>query len=409
MKKAVYILSAAAALAACSKIPDREHFNFPERRDIVLSETQAKIVGSGNSFACNLLAEVQQREPAQEVFISPLSLQIALSMLANGAGGDTYAQIAEALGLGGYSIKEINGAYGFLLPALLEADASTKLALANAAWLNRNFPVKESFASAIDDIYDAEVENLDFASPEALREINSWAYENTEGMIPSLLESLSPDTPLVLANALYFKGIWSERFKVENTRAEDFHCASGEVRRLDFMHGDIPCRYAYDYDLSAAMCEIPFGNKAFTLSIILPDYGLDFGLFVKNFSGADRQRLREMLISKDEYLIIPKLDLAFDGRSSIIESLKALGMTDAFGAGADFGGISDSPLSIGEIIQKARFKMDEKGAEAAAATVVAGVTSTGPSEEFFADHPFIFEISETSTGTVLFNGTFRGI
>jgi serpin B len=116
--------------------------------------------------------------------------------------------------------------------------------------------------------------------------------------------------------------------------------------------------------------------------------------------------LREV---EEEYVIIPKFDFTYSGDKTILETLKELGIEDAFGAKADFSGISESATYVSDVIHKARIKMDEKGAEAAAVTVIGAKEYAAPLNEFFADHPFVFAIRETSTKAILFLGTFRGI
>ena len=413
MRKYIFaILILASTLCACSKdmaAPD-DGIKFEERHDIALTKTQQEIVKKGNAFAFNFFAEICKADTDKEIFISPFSLEAALSMLCNGASGNTFTEIENALGYKGFTKSEINGTYRKLTEALLSADSSTKFSIANAMWLNKQFPVLPAFATTLTDNYGAKVENLDFNSQKALDAINSWTKENTGGMIPTLFEELDPDWVYILANALYFKGIWSEKFKTDQTKKEEFHCLSGKVLSTDFMHGEIPCRYAYSEELGAALCELPFGNKSFSLDILLPDDGIDFYAFVSGLSSEKWDAITGDLFSSEQYVIIPKMDVSYTGTDSFKNSLMALGIESAFGAGADFSALSDVPTCVSDVIQKARFKMDEDGAEAAAVTAIgAKMTSIGPSREFFADHPFIYAIREFSTGAILFMGACKNL
>lgn len=261
-----------AAICGCSKdnAGQDPEYQFTERKWIELTKSQQEIVSKGNGFAFNLFAALNKAEGDKEVFISPFSMEAALCMLSNGAKGDTYSQIVNAMGYKGLSKEEVNSTYGLLTTALLNADNSTKFSIANALWVGREFPVLKSFSNTLSEYYGARVENLDFSSPKALETINSWTNESTNGMIPTLFDRLDPSWVYILTNALYFKGVWSEKFKTNNTYQEDFNCLSGEVRSIDFMHGEIPCSYAYNEDMHAAMCELPFGNKSFLLDILLP-------------------------------------------------------------------------------------------------------------------------------------------
>ena len=229
-------------------------------------------------------------------------------------------------------------------------------------------------------------------------------------MIPTLFDRLDPSWVYILTNALYFKGVWSEKFKTDNTDKEDFHCLSGEVRSTDFMHGEVPCGYAYSEDLHAAMCELPFGNKSFMLDILLPDPEIDLGSFVAGLSVEKWNSLTDWLLPGEQYVIIPKMDVSYTGTDSMKAALKATGIVDAFSGSADFSGISEVPTYISDVIQKARFKMDENGAEAAAVTgLIAKETAFMPSSEFMADHPFVYAIREFSTGAILFIGACKNL
>lgn len=413
MKKHIFAaLILVAAICGCSKdnAGKNPEYQFTERQWIELTKSQQEVVDKGNGFAFNFFAAVNKAEFDKEVFISPFSMEAALCMLSNGAKGDTYSQIVSALGYKGLSKEEVNSTYRLLTTALLNADNSTKFSIANALWVGRDFPVLKSFSSTLSEYYGARVENLDFSSPKALETINAWTNENTNGMIPTLFDKLEPDWVYLLTNALYFKGVWSEKFKTENTYKEDFHCLSGEVRSTDFMHGEIPCEYAYSEDLHTAMCQLPFGNKSFLLDIILPDTGIDFNSFVAGLNAEKWKTLTDWLSPGEQYVIIPKMDVSYTGTDTMKDALKATGIVDAFSGNADFSGISEVPTFVSDVIQKARFKMDENGAEAAAVSAIgARKTSTGPSREFFADHPFVYAIREFSTGAILFIGACKNL
>ena len=413
MKKHILaIIALVVAVCSCGKnYPDRDgKIVFDERVPIVLSRSQQEIVNQGNGFAFDFFRELCKLEKDKEVFISPFSLQAAFCMLCNGAKGETYTQIVNAMGLNGMSKEEVNNTYKLLTKALLNADSSTKLSISNALWANLGFPILPSFSTTLSENYGARVENLDFASQKALETINSWTNESTGGMIPTLFDRLDPSWAYILSNAIYFKGVWSEKFKTENTYKEDFHCLSKDVRSTDFMHGEIPCYYNYSEDLHAALCELPFGNKSFLLDILLPDEGIDFDTFVAKFGAKQWEEMTGGLCGGTQYVVIPKMDVSYTGTDSFKASLQALGMQDVFGGNADLTGVSEVSTYISDVIQKAKFKMDENGAEAAAVTgLIAKETSIGPSREFMADHPFIYAIREYYTGAILFMGACKNL
>ena len=402
----------AAAACGCSKgdAYNDPQYQFSERQSISLTKSQQDIVDRGNDFALNLFSAICKADDDMEIFISPFSLEAALCMLCNGAKGDTYTQIVDAMGLTGLSKEEVNATYRILTTALLSADNTTTFSIANALWANLKFPILPSFSATLKENYGARVENLDFSSQKALETINSWTSESTNGMIPSLFDRLEPGWAYILTNALYFKGIWSEKFKSDNTYKEDFHCLSGDVRSTDFMHGEIPCRYSYSENVHAAMCELPFGNKSFLLDILLPDDGIDFDTFVAKLGAKQWEEMTDSLHSANQYVVIPKMDVSYTGTDSFKASLQGMGIEDVFSDLADLSGVSAIQTCISDVIQKARFKMDENGAEAAAVTgLIAKETSVGPSREFMADHPFVYAIREFSTGAILFLGACKNL
>jgi serine protease inhibitor len=405
MKHFIIGLMLATAFISCDK--NDPSTKFPPRKDIVLTKSQSEILHNGNSFAFNMLRELYPIE-SQELFISPFSLGTAMSMLANGADGETYKEISSALGYEGYDLVDINSTYRTLNECLLGVDTSTKLAIANGAWLRSDLEFVPAFTLSLTSNYEANVGNLDSS---ALDEINSWADKNTNGMIPKIIDRIDPDMAFILANALYFKGEWSRKFDKSVTGSKLFHSLDRNPKEMKFMKGDIPCKYSYSNELKSALCEIPFGNKAFALDILLPDDGVTLRSLVNSLNVRNWEAVVYDLLGRSEYVEIPKLDLSYSGDETFKTALQALGIKSAFDKNsANFSKLCTSFTYLSKVIQKTRFKMDEDGAEAASVTVASGiVTSVGPSERFIVDHPFVFAIRETSTGAILFLGAYRGI
>ena len=381
MRKYLFFLMAIAVFAGCEKSP---HSPKPkERKDIVLTKSQKEVFSKGNTFAFNLLKEVYPRDTKQEVFISPFSMSCALSMLSNGASGKTFSEIAKALGYENSSVEDINSAYNAVLAGLRDVDNTSVFAISNGLWLNSGigFSVLPAFASALENNYDASSESLDFSLTETLERINGWAAEKTNQMIPEFFEELDPSWAFILANALYFKGIWTTKFPESGTKPMPFHSLGGKDVTKDFMNAELPCKLGYSTELTAQMCELPFGNKAFVFDILLPDENVDFDAFV---AGLDAER------------------------NILIPALQSLGIVSAFNASADFSAMSNIAVFIDSVIQKTRFRMDEDGAEAAAVTVITG-RNLASGEPFIADRPFVYAIREISTNTILFLGAYRGL
>ena len=305
----------------------------------------------------------------------------------------------------------MNAAYNALLTGLQEVDKSATLASANAMWLDIVNCVLPEFQKTIQDQYGAMVETLDFSKSETLQHINAWGSERTDGMIPKMLPRIEDDWEFIIANALYFRGMWTEKFDKDKTYMAAFHSLSGKDKNMDFMHAELPCRYAYSNDLEAALCELPFGNGAFVLDILLPEPEKDFNKFVAGLTSKDWSNAVAGLQGRNEIIALPKLEFSFEGEESIVEALKAMGISLIFdGLNSDLSLICKPSAVIGTAFHNVSFKMDEDGAKAAATMILPGwATSPGPSPEFIADHPFLLAIREISTDTILFMGAYRGI
>lgn len=183
MKHITYLcvaaLTAFAALPSCDKESDGGGSVFPERGTITLTKAQAEVLNQANSFAFNLFRDIERLSPGEDVFISPLSLQALLSMLANGAKGDTYSQIVSAMGYGGFSVSEVNSTFKAICDGLKAVDTSVDLEMANSVWLRQGLTPLADFSSAMTDWYGALVQSLDFSSPSAAQTINGWCSEHT--------------------------------------------------------------------------------------------------------------------------------------------------------------------------------------------------------------------------------------
>ena len=383
-----------------------------ERFDIKLTKAQQGFVTKGNSFAVKLLCEVMKEEK-ESFMISPLSLEYALAMLCNGAAGTTQTEILNNLGFAAGEMAEVNEFCKYLTKALYEADNSVKLNLANALVANTAFAhLKPAYVSALENWYDALIKGFDFRTENAvaLNYINEWAKEQTYGMIPSVLPVLDSATYLVLMNALYFKGAWNSKneFDKKNTKSGDFTLADGKKAKVDYMNQE--SMMFYGYDNSCQMVSLPYGNGAFAMDIILPHEGVTVGEVAESLK-ADYFKL--MPEDKNVKLKLPIFET--ENNIELNKILTAMGINCIFDLKkADFTQMTDDPVFVSRVFQKTKIKVNEKGSEAAAVTVIVMETSTGleftppPVPEFYATRPFIYSIRETSTNTILFMGVFAG-
>lgn len=295
------------------------------------------------------------------------------------------------------------------------AEQGIKLNLANRLWGQTGARFLERFLQVSREIYGAELERLNFDEPEnAARTINGWIEEQTENRITDLVSAntLSPDTQLVLTNAVYFHGIWSEVFKEENTQVADFHVSAIETVQVQMMHRWDKFRYAATDDLQ--ILELPYGDGSLSMILLLPTdtdglTDLEPALTPRNI-----KRWLEKIESKKEVKVyLPKFKTTCEFEMARI--LKSMGMNSAFDPDtADFSAMTaDEGLYISEVIHKAFIDVNEEGTEAAAATAVTMYASAMPLSDpdepptFRADHPFVFLIRDNRSGSLLFLGRVK--
>ncbi len=362
-----------------------------------------------NAFGFDLYQEMTD-VPLKNMFFSPLSLSSALAMTYAGADGTTAAQMRDALHYGPQT-EAFHRQFAGMLNALKSAENSAfRMTIANAVWVQKEFPLRQEYLGLIRDLYRGEVRNLDFVhKPSPSRDtINTWVSEQTAGRINDLIppDAITPLTRLILTNAVYFNAEWENPFSKEMTRKEVFYPLSGEFFRTDMMYQRH--HYAYSETDEFQILELDYKGGAQTMLIILPRERAGI-TELYGYIGQDILLEHDQTRTfKDVLVYLPKFRLEDD--HEMTPGLSALGMAEAFSPAADFSGMTgNKDLMISSVLQKAFIEVDEIKTEAAAATaVIMKMTSTAPSMvapvEFRADHPFIFMIRDRESGVVLFLG-----
>lgn len=370
---------------------------------------------ANNTFAFNLLAQCLAQSAGENVFISPFSVAIALSMAHNGALGATAASFAKALALpGGVTLDQVNEANKQLITALETADPDVQLAIANALWARKGVNFRAPFINANTDNYDATMTALDFRDEAGCLEvINNWCSEKTRGKITKILNKIDPNAILYLMNAIYFFGPWQEPFEEMMTDEETFTCGDGTTKQHPLMWNNSEFPYFEGAGFQAV--SLPYGNGRLSMKVFLPDEGVDFGEFQKTLTATNWGDWLTNFRSKKGVVRLPKFKLEYE--ITLNTALKALGMDIAFSDAADFGAVADLNVNgvpvdgfhISEVKHKTFVQVNEEGTEAAAVTSVGMAFCTSISVEqpfhFKADRPFVFTIVDDETGTVLFIGS----
>ncbi len=243
-----------------------------------LTSLEKNVIQAGNDFSLTLLRELNNQERSENLFISPLSVSIALGMTLNGAAGKTREAMTETLELQGLSIEEINQSYQSLMYYLMNVDPSVIIKIANAIWYRQGFYVEQDFLDVNNKYFDAVVEELNFYDPKAVDIINGWISNNTNGLIEEMIEEIDPATVMFLINAIYFKGIWKYEFDPDDTIDDYFTTYDGEKKPVRMMQQSGGFHY-YANDHFRAI-DLPYGEDAYSMSIFLPHREVDIDDFI---------------------------------------------------------------------------------------------------------------------------------
>jgi len=365
---------------------------------------QAAVVPGNTEFALDLYGRLRSEEG--NLFLSPYSISTALAMTYAGARGETARQMADVLH---FTLEpaRLHPAFGTLEATIHEAGASPgcTVSLANALWGQQGDGFLEEFLALNRRCYGAGFHEVDFsgAVEEARKTINVWVEEQTEKLIRELLHKgdLDPSPSLVLTNAIYFKGLWKRPFDPQKTADAPFHTDAAHTVTVPMMMQTEAFHVARHDELD--VLEMPYGGNRLAMVVLLPTAVDGLPAVEKLLSAKQLERwLSEGRREEFVHVRIPRCKLDF--RAGLAGTLKALGMTDAFGRSADFSGMNGQrDLFIGNVIHQAKVDVNEEGTEAAAATAVTMLKGPPPAR-FVADHPFLFLIRDTQTGTILFIG-----
>jgi serpin B len=366
-----------------------------------LSSAESRLIEVDNSFALKLFREISIQQPDRNIFISPLSVAMALGMTYNGADGDTKVAMEQTLELQGMSVQEINEAYRDLIGLLVTLDSLVQLHLANSIWYREGMAFEQAFLDINKEYFNAEISSLDFNSPTAGNTINDWVRENTRGKIETIVPSRIPPTVVMyLINAIYFNGSWTYEFNKDLTTDQPFTLLDGRERTVSMMSlGRRVDLALFQTDLVEGI-ELPYGDQGFTMLVLLPRTEVHIDEVVGTLAGDVWQSWMSGLREYSTPVSMPKFTLEYE--IQLNDVLAALGMGVAFTGGADFSKmLAGGGIWISEVRHKALVDVNEEGTEAAAATsVVMDVSAGFP----VVDRPFLFVIREKYSGTIIFIG-----
>ena len=369
-----------------------------------LTSAERSIVTADNSFGFKLFASINKTEAAKSLFISPVSVSMALGMTLNGANGPTRDAMVQTLEFTGISQTDINGSYKSLIALLSGIDPKVTLQIANSIWYRPELNVEQAFKDVNRANFNAEINSLNFGDPNASTIINAWVNRCTNGKISKIIADPIPtEIVMYLINAIYFKGTWTKTFDASVTSDAMFTRPDGSHASCKMMYQKGTMKYYADDRVQVV--DLPYGDAGFSMTIFLPALGTNIDDFAGKLTQQVWNSSTSGIASLEVDLYFPKFK--FEYEKSLNDMLKSMGMSIAFSpADADFTNIDKrGQLYISEVKHKTFVQVDEEGTEAAAVTSVGvGATSVGPNTVMRVDRPFIFAIWENNSGTILFIG-----
>ena len=415
MKKTLWTMAMImTATTACSnddaadeKVVDNSNNTL---KTITLTRSEEQLVTGNNDFAFNVFRKTLELLGSDKSqVLSPLSITYALGMINNGAAGETRQQINSTLGFAETGADSINMFCHKMLTEAPTLDKLTKVLIANTIFMNSKYEINPTFQQTANKWYDANLQTRDFNDGQTLDAINRWASDHTEHMVQRVMseQEFKKSAVSYLLNAIYFKGMWAEKFNKNNTRKETFHAYSGD-KQLPMMHLTNDFRYAENDDCQ--MLKLYYGNKAYAMTVMLPREGKTISDVLATLNSKSWQQSQWMRTLEVD-VKMPRFESNSDVK--LIDIMSALGMPNAFDKEiAEFPDFCNKPVYIEMMKQVARIKLDEEGTEAAAVTVIGMMETTAVAPprrvEFHATRPFLYVISEESTGTIFFIGQYMG-
>ncbi len=366
----------------------------------------ANAANSVNSFGLDLYRVLSGKEG--NIFFSPFSISTALAMTYLGADGNTALQMKQVLH---FEDEGLHESFSKLIASLNKPAEGYKLSIANALWVQRNYPLLETFLRDIDSYYRAPVNTVDFVTDldNSIRKVNDWIEEKTAGKIKNMLTRDDVDslTRLILTNAIYFKGKWKMPFDEKLTKKDFFY--ENETTKVEVDMMELTEKFEYYEDDQVQVLKLPYAGSSLSMLIVLPKVSVKLMELEKDLTKEKIEQWLKNLSETRVQLFLPRFKI--QQRLSMKETLMKMGMIDPFTDRADFSKIDGTrKLKIQNVIHQAFVEVNEEGTEAAAATAVTmGIKMAMPVMPviFRADRPFMFFIQEETSNTILFMGRLQ--
>ena len=366
------------------------------------SDVDARLVAANTKFGFNLFNTLSKEQPNKNIFISPTSVALALSMTYNGVSGETKQEMTKVLEFTGMTPQQINAANQALQNSFQKADPNVQVLIANSLWAQQGFSLKPEFMQTNQKYYNANLTELDFSNPQALSIINNWVSQKTQGKIDKIVDKISPGGVLFLINAIYFKGNWQTPFDKSQTANKTFSLTDGSSKQHPMMSQKGNFGY-YETDQFQAV-SLPYGKEgALAMYIFLPNSNSNLPTFLQQLTLENWNKWMQEFANRNGTIEIPRFKIEYE--VELENTLTALGMAGFFySSKADFSPMTDNDVAVDSVKHKTFVEVNEEGTEAAAVTST-GLTRSGSPFQMNVNRPFFSAIQDQSTGTILFMGT----
>uniref|UniRef100_A0A8C6IQS8 Uncharacterized protein n=1 Tax=Melopsittacus undulatus TaxID=13146 RepID=A0A8C6IQS8_MELUD len=385
--------------------------------------TMGSIGAASTEFCIDVFRELRVQHVNENIFYSPLSIISALSMVYLGARENTRAQIDEVFhfdkitGFGDTVDPQVQKKFHLFLYVTFSCEQNLadrtvsynySLNLASRLYAEESYPILPEYIQCVKELYNEGLETVSFqtGADQARELINSWVENQTNGVIKNILQpsSVDPQTEMVLVNAIYFKGLWQKAFKDEETQAVPFRITEQENRPVQMMYQFGSFKVAVVASEKIKILELPYASGQLSMWVLLPDEvsGLEQLENAITFEKLTEWTSSDLTEERKIKVFLPRVKI--EEKYNLTAVLMALGVTDLFSSSANFSGISAAEnLKMSEAVHEAFVEIYEAGSEVVGSSG-AGIEAPSDSEEFRADHPFLFLIKHNPTNSILFFG-----
>ncbi|MBR1529560.1 MAG: serpin family protein [Oscillospiraceae bacterium] len=409
IKKIISVLTACMLLSGCGAVqeePAQKLVSEIPAQSVSVTDSDQNFHDSQMQFALKLFQQNVTENPEQNILVSPLSVMLALSMTANGAENQTRSEMEQVLGS---PLSDLNqDLYSYIQK--LPSSENAKLSIANSVWFRdrENFTVNADFLQKNETYYQADIYQEAF-DQKTCDQINNWVDEKTDHMISKIINEIDSNTMMYLINALAFDAEWQHIYEETDIReGRAFKNISGVKQTVTMMHSS-----EYNYlESEQATGFLKFYQDGYSFAAILPDESIPIDEYISNLTAEDLSAMLKNVQNTEVSAEMPKFKSEYD--TSLVNTLRNMGMQNAFTESADFSGISsDTYLYISDVLHKTFIQVDERGTKAGAVTAVAmernGLSVEHEPKFVILDRPFVYMIIDNANQLPVFIGTLKEI